>query len=242
MILLRRAQFFFLYHRGQWSIRNATYFVEVIFTLSGTLKRPDLLSPHDFGPKHDSTTSLLMPQPCWDTVAIHQPLLRPSGPSRVAWNEIWNLVSIYSWTHCNCFCMRALFRGGWIVDFCTLANFWGILHFKIRGSRGTSSFKYCLLLCNGILALLILWNFLTKTLLIVPLSAQTKFFTVWGSHISFWENPMFSYLVYGSAQFQAFHQQIDPFSFPYCLKTVTCITMWSIVKLLFFLYRAHLAN
>ncbi|CAB1418619.1 unnamed protein product [Pleuronectes platessa] len=36
------------------------------------------LSPHDSGPKHDSATSLLTSQPCWDMVAIHQPSSTPS--------------------------------------------------------------------------------------------------------------------------------------------------------------------
>src|SRR4029434_3575233 len=36
------------------------------------------LSPHDSGPKHDSATSLLTSQPCWDMVAIYQPSTTPS--------------------------------------------------------------------------------------------------------------------------------------------------------------------
>lgn len=52
MILVWKAQFFFLHHGRKWSVRNSTYFSEVIFTPSGTLK--SLLSPHDSSPKHDS--------------------------------------------------------------------------------------------------------------------------------------------------------------------------------------------
>src|SRR4029434_2026873 len=77
MILLQKARFFFLYHRRKWSVRNSTYFAEVIFTPSGTLKGPTS-SLHDSGPKHDSATSLLTSQPCWDMVAIHQPSTTPS--------------------------------------------------------------------------------------------------------------------------------------------------------------------
>ncbi|CAB1442974.1 unnamed protein product, partial [Pleuronectes platessa] len=36
------------------------------------------LSPQDSGPKHDSATSSLTSQPCWDMVANHQPSSTPS--------------------------------------------------------------------------------------------------------------------------------------------------------------------
>ncbi|CAJ0940228.1 unnamed protein product [Ranitomeya imitator] len=50
-------------------------------SLSGdrrNLKGPYQLFAHDSGPKHDSSTSLLTSQPCWDMVAIHQPYTTPS--------------------------------------------------------------------------------------------------------------------------------------------------------------------
>ncbi|CAI9542383.1 unnamed protein product [Staurois parvus] len=39
----------------------------------GAPKGADPLCSHDSGPKHDSTTTLLTLQPCWNRVAVHPP-------------------------------------------------------------------------------------------------------------------------------------------------------------------------
>src|SRR4029434_6122165 len=78
MILLRKARFFFLYHGRKWSVRNSTYFAEVIFTPSGTLKGPTSSLPMIPAQNMTPATSLLTSQPCWDMVAIHQPSTTPS--------------------------------------------------------------------------------------------------------------------------------------------------------------------
>ncbi|CAJ0938378.1 unnamed protein product [Ranitomeya imitator] len=49
-----------------------------ILHLVKNLQGPYQLFPHDSGPKHDSSTSLLTSQPCWDMMAIHQPSTTPS--------------------------------------------------------------------------------------------------------------------------------------------------------------------
>ncbi len=117
------------------------------------------LSPHDSCPKHDSSTSWLTSQPCWDIVAIHNhPLLHPSGPSRVARHSsvnktVWKLVFMYVWAHCNRFCLCALVRSGRIVGLCTTASFWRILHLEVCGTpEAPAASNTGFLLCNGILA------------------------------------------------------------------------------------------
>ncbi len=147
-ILLRKAQFFFLYHGRKWSVRNSIYFAEVIFTPSGTLKGPTSSLPMILA------QNMTPPPPCWCRSLVgtwwpstNHPLLHPSVPSRVARHSsvnktVWKLVFMYVWAHCNRFCLCALFRGGRNSRFmhnCKLLKDptpWGL-----RDSRGTSSFK-----------------------------------------------------------------------------------------------------
>ncbi len=140
MILLRKAQFFFLYHGRKWSVRNSIYFAEVIFTPSGTLKGPTSSLP--MIPAQNMTP----PPPCWRRSLVgrwwpstNHPLLHPSGPSRVTRHSsvnktVWKLVFMYLWAHCNRFCLCALVRGGRIVGLCTTASFWRILHLEVCGT------------------------------------------------------------------------------------------------------------
>ena len=55
--------------KRKWSVRNSTHFAEVISTPSGTLKGPTSFLP---------MIPILMLQPYWDMVAIHQPSTTPS--------------------------------------------------------------------------------------------------------------------------------------------------------------------
>lgn len=67
IILLQIVQFFFQYHGRKWSVRNS-----VIFTTLVNLKLPT----------SSLATAVLISQPCWDMVAIHQSSTTPS---------IWNI-------------------------------------------------------------------------------------------------------------------------------------------------------
>ncbi len=161
-------------------VRNSIYFCQGHFHTFRDPKGAYQLSPHDSGPKHDSSTSLLTSQPCWDMVAIHQPSTTPS---------IWTIQSctaLISKQVClkislhvcvgplQPFLLVRIGRGGRIVGLCTTAGFWRILHLEVCGTPVASN--TCLLLCNGILAaaLLIRRICLAETFLILPLSARTR--------------------------------------------------------------------
>ncbi len=76
MILLRKARFFV-----PWKKVVSQKLYMLCHGNFHTFRDPKgayQLSPHDSGPKHDYSTSLLTSQPCWDMVAIHQPSTTPS--------------------------------------------------------------------------------------------------------------------------------------------------------------------
>ena len=107
------------------------------------------VSPHDSGPKHNSATSLLTLQPCWDMVAIHYSIQGCMALiSKQIWNlTVWKWVFMYFWGHCRAVspvCLWALVRGGRIVGLCTTGSLWRILaskqnvfieHFKLQSEH-----------------------------------------------------------------------------------------------------------
>ena len=149
MTLLWKAQFFFLDHGRKWSVRNSTFFAEVTFTPSGTLKELPALSPWFWSKTWllhllADVTALLGQ---WWPSTSH-PLLHPSGPSGVALHSSVNetdckRVFMYVWAHCSHFCLWAPVTGGPNLRFmhnCKPLEDptpWGVWY-----SRGTSSFKH----------------------------------------------------------------------------------------------------